>query len=265
MDGDSRQDGLDDVIGETLPAELTRAHPKSISTPTKWSASSAACRRFLADMNEDTIPLEAGIEDRAISFTKGCYVGQEVIVRVTHRGGGRVAKRLVRWMAGASRRDRAAAGARDLSAVRQGHRPRHQRRVFADQNAWSASATCTAISSPLERKSRWCGMMRASRRWSNDTDSKARVDAVARSAAGRRGVCLQAPSPKSQDPSPPGSWFKGNLHTHTLNSDGDSTPDDVVRWYREHGYNFVMLTDHNYLTSVTASTRCTAPTTSSSS
>lgn len=55
--------------------------------------------RFLADMDTDTIPLEAGIEDRAISFTKGCYVGQEVIVRVTHRGGGRVAKKLVRWRA----------------------------------------------------------------------------------------------------------------------------------------------------------------------
>jgi hypothetical protein len=54
-------------------------------------------------------------------------------------------------------------------------------------------------------------------------------------------------SPRSQAPSP---WFKGNLHTHTLNSDGDSTPDDVVRWYREHGYNFLALTDHNYLTSV---------------
>jgi len=45
-------------------------------------------------------------------------------------------------------------------------------------------------------------------------------------------------------------WFKGNLHTHTLNSDGDSTPDDVVRWYRERDYQFVVLTDHNYLTSV---------------
>jgi len=55
--------------------------------------------RFLVDMDTDTIPLEAGIEDRAISFTKGCYVGQEVIVRVTHRGGGRVAKKLVRWQA----------------------------------------------------------------------------------------------------------------------------------------------------------------------
>jgi hypothetical protein len=47
-------------------------------------------------------------------------------------------------------------------------------------------------------------------------------------------------------------WFKGNTHTHTLNSDGDSTPDDVVRWYREHGYQFLVLTDHNFLTSVDA-------------
>jgi folate-binding protein YgfZ len=52
--------------------------------------------RFEVDMFTDTIPLEAGIEDRAISFTKGCYVGQEVIVRVMHRGHGRVARRLVR-------------------------------------------------------------------------------------------------------------------------------------------------------------------------
>lgn len=45
-------------------------------------------------------------------------------------------------------------------------------------------------------------------------------------------------------------WFKGNTHTHTLNSDGDSTPYDVVKWYREHGYNFVFITDHEYITSV---------------
>jgi hypothetical protein len=45
-------------------------------------------------------------------------------------------------------------------------------------------------------------------------------------------------------------WYKGNTHTHTLNSDGDSTPDEVVRWYREHGYNFLVLTDHNFVTSV---------------
>jgi len=50
---------------------------------------------FHRDMDEETIPLEAGIESRAISLTKGCYVGQEVIIRVLHRGHGRVARRLV--------------------------------------------------------------------------------------------------------------------------------------------------------------------------
>ena len=50
--------------------------------------------RFPADLNAETIPLEAGIEDRAVSFTKGCYVGQEVIVRVLHRGHGRVSRKL---------------------------------------------------------------------------------------------------------------------------------------------------------------------------
>jgi tRNA-modifying protein YgfZ len=55
----------------------------------------AGVPRFLRDMDKDTIPLEAGIEPRAISFTKGCYVGQEVVIRVLHRGHGRVARKLV--------------------------------------------------------------------------------------------------------------------------------------------------------------------------
>src|SRR5262249_4248650 len=55
-----------------------------------------------------------------------------------------------------------------------------------------------------------------------------------------------------QPPAPAAAphWYKVNTHTHTLNSDGDSTPDDVVKWYREHGYNFLVLSDHNFLTSV---------------
>ena len=51
-------------------------------------------------------------------------------------------------------------------------------------------------------------------------------------------------------PSPALNWYKGNTHTHTINSDGDSTPDEVVRWYREHGYHFLVLSDHNFLTPV---------------
>ena len=45
-------------------------------------------------------------------------------------------------------------------------------------------------------------------------------------------------------------WYKGNLHTHTLNSDGDSTPLEVATWYREHGYQFLVLTDHNFITDI---------------
>jgi hypothetical protein len=44
-----------------------------------------------------------------------------------------------------------------------------------------------------------------------------------------------------------GQWFKGNLHAHTVNSDGDSSPDVVVRWYKERGYDFLSLTDHNFV------------------
>jgi hypothetical protein len=41
------------------------------------------------------------------------------------------------------------------------------------------------------------------------------------------------------------SFFKGNIHTHTVLSDGDSAPDAVARWYFDHGYSFLALTDHN--------------------
>lgn len=45
-----------------------------------------------------------------------------------------------------------------------------------------------------------------------------------------------------------GRWFKGNTHTHTDQSDGDSPPDVVARWYKTHGYQFLVLTDHNVFT-----------------
>lgn len=42
-------------------------------------------------------------------------------------------------------------------------------------------------------------------------------------------------------------WWKGNLHTHTLWSDGDDFPEIAVDWYKENGYNFLALSDHNIL------------------
>ncbi len=48
--------------------------------------------------------------------------------------------------------------------------------------------------------------------------------------------CSRAPDQK---------WWKGNLHTHTFWSDGDEFPESVLAWYRDHGYDFVALSDHN--------------------
>jgi hypothetical protein len=45
-----------------------------------------------------------------------------------------------------------------------------------------------------------------------------------------------------------GRWFKGNTHTHTINTDGDSPPDTVVSWYRSRGYNFLVVSDHDTIT-----------------
>ncbi len=46
---------------------------------------------------------------------------------------------------------------------------------------------------------------------------------------------------------PPLRWWKGNLHTHSLWSDGDEFPEMIVDWYASRGYNFLALTDHNVL------------------
>lgn len=43
-------------------------------------------------------------------------------------------------------------------------------------------------------------------------------------------------------------WYKGNTHTHTTNSDGDSTPEYVAQWYKSNGYAFLVLSDHNFFT-----------------
>ena len=99
---------------------------------------------FGKDMTEDTIPLEAGIEDRAISLTKGCYVGQEIIIRVLHRGHGRVARRLVGLTLDPAPRRRPAARRSAAAIARLGRsRARCGRRRWGGRSRW---ATCTGIS-----------------------------------------------------------------------------------------------------------------------
>lgn len=42
-------------------------------------------------------------------------------------------------------------------------------------------------------------------------------------------------------------WFRGNMHTHSLWSDGDDFPEAIAKWYRDHNYQFLVFTDHNTL------------------
>lgn len=45
-------------------------------------------------------------------------------------------------------------------------------------------------------------------------------------------------------------WYRGNIHTHSLWSDGDDYPEMIGLWYRDHGYDFLCYTDHNVLPQV---------------
>lgn len=42
-------------------------------------------------------------------------------------------------------------------------------------------------------------------------------------------------------------WFKGNLHTHSLWSDGDDYPEMIADWFKREGYHFLAISDHNVL------------------
>lgn len=42
-------------------------------------------------------------------------------------------------------------------------------------------------------------------------------------------------------------WWKGNTHTHSWWSDGDAPPELIAEWYKKHGYQFLVLSDHNIM------------------
>jgi tRNA-modifying protein YgfZ len=72
-----------DVIGE--PGTTLEVEPVS-EEAVECVRIEAGRPRLGHDMDADTIPQEAGINDRAISFSKGCYVGQETVARLHYRG-----------------------------------------------------------------------------------------------------------------------------------------------------------------------------------
>jgi tRNA-modifying protein YgfZ len=70
-----------------LHDELTRRGAVAISTAVAETLRIESGRpRYGVELDESVIPQEAGLNDRAVSFTKGCYVGQETVARLFYRG-----------------------------------------------------------------------------------------------------------------------------------------------------------------------------------
>lgn len=91
------EDGFDVVIENARASQLRQAFAEAGVPPVSAETFEilrieAGIPRYGRDMDETTIVTETNLDD-AVSFTKGCYVGQEIIVRIKHRG--HVAKKLV--------------------------------------------------------------------------------------------------------------------------------------------------------------------------
>jgi folate-binding protein YgfZ len=72
---------------ERLTAALRERGAAPVGEPAAECVRIEAGRpRYGIDLDETVIPQEAGLNDRAVSFTKGCYVGQETVARLHYRG-----------------------------------------------------------------------------------------------------------------------------------------------------------------------------------
>lgn len=59
--------------------------------------------------------------------------------------------------------------------------------------------------------------------------------------------CLLLSACASVPATEPARWWKGNLHTHSLWTDGADFPEMIAAWYQGHGYNFLAVTEHDML------------------
>jgi len=91
------EDGFDLVVDSARASELKQRLQDEGATPVDQETFEilrieAGIARFGRDMDETNVIPETNLDD-AVSYTKGCYVGQEIIVRIKHRG--HPAKKLV--------------------------------------------------------------------------------------------------------------------------------------------------------------------------
>jgi tRNA-modifying protein YgfZ len=77
-----RRDDLDAIAAALADAGVEAVEPGAAEIVRVESGRP----RFGREMTTETIPQEAGINDRAVSFTKGCYIGQETVARLHYRG-----------------------------------------------------------------------------------------------------------------------------------------------------------------------------------
>lgn len=59
------------------------------------------------------------------------------------------------------------------------------------------------------------------------------------------GSVAREPAPARREPRRGGGWFKGDLHTHTIHSDGLNSVEEIARGAQERGLDFLAVTDHN--------------------
>jgi len=109
------EDGYDLICGADVATHLWDALTEAGARPVGFDAFEvlrveAGVPRYGVDVSETNVVLEAGQEDEAVSYTKGCYIGQEIIARIHWRG--HVAKRLAGLVLAADERELDAAGAK---------------------------------------------------------------------------------------------------------------------------------------------------------
>jgi tRNA-modifying protein YgfZ len=80
-------EGIDLLSSGPLPPALAAADlPEASEEAAEIVRVEAGRPRFGREMTAETMPAEAGIVERAVSFTKGCYIGQETVARLHYKG-----------------------------------------------------------------------------------------------------------------------------------------------------------------------------------
>src|SRR5213078_292804 len=103
-------DALRDVLARSGAAEVSETAAEILRIE-------SGRPRFGHEMTTATIPQEAGIAERAVSFTKGCYIGQETVARLHYKGKPNRYLRGLRLDAPVSSGDSISLGEREIGTV----------------------------------------------------------------------------------------------------------------------------------------------------